>query len=623
MSHGSQPGVVLSFTPEFDVVRDTEVRLTFNLHLQAREMSTEGAEGEGRSVVSLSCVLDKSGSMSGDKLDLVKRASEFMIAQLGSRDKLGLVEYDSHVNEVIPLSKTSAAFKAESKRMVSTIEAGSCTNLSGGLFQGIQQQIDNVYIDWDTGEASPPAPTAPSAPPSDTSSVLNHRHLDDVSDTQSIASITIPAAVPLRSGLASAITGLWGRMTRHAPHPSSQHTNMRPHAFSHGPRPDQGFFFIDPHERVALFGGRAVPAKQDVEEDAVRSVFVFTDGQANEGVTDEAKLVSMVRKMVDGKKRVRVYTFGFGDDHSEELLSKLAEAGSGSYYFIEKEDNIATAFADALGGLLSVAAQNLKLTFVPAPGVVVDDVHTSFTKSEESGGATSVRIGDMLSEESKDTLIDVRLPALTNLAQGETVHYKIGHVEVTYLDVNTASTTRLQVDCIVKRSCQVATDGSNRSVSVQRARIDMVQTLEQSRTYADAGNYEASRECLAVCAKRLKALVESSSAANDAVSAGLTQVLCDDVAQALADTSTETVWRSKGKKKMNMKISSRSAQRAVVCGDEEDELIEKLMCLESAEGMKREAAGAPSPFSSVSQFSSGNQMQQRMRMMSKSFSALH
>jgi hypothetical protein len=230
----------------------------------------------------------------------------------------------------------------------------------------------------------------------------------------------------------------------------------------------------------------------------------------------------------------------------------------------------------------------------------------------------------MISEESKDTLIDVRLPALTNLAQDQTVHYKIGHVEVTYLDVNTASTTRLQVDCIVKRSCQVATDGSNRSVSVQRARIDMVQTLEQSRTYADAGNYEASRECLAACAKRLKALVESSSVANDAVSAGLTQVLCDDVAQALADTSTETVWHSKGKKKMNMKISSRSAQRAVVCdSNDEDELFDQLMCLESAEGITSESAGAPSHFRPVSQFRSGNQMQQKMRMMSKSFSSPH
>jgi hypothetical protein len=34
--------------------------------------------------------------------------------------------------------------------------------------------------------------------------------------------------------------------------------------------------------------------------------------------------------------------------------------------------------------------------------------------------------------------------------------------------------------------------------------------------------------------------VQSSSAASDAVSFGLTQVLCDDVAQALADKSTET-----------------------------------------------------------------------------------
>ncbi len=62
----------------------------------------------------------------------------------------------------------------------------------------------------------------------------------------------------------------------------------------------------------------------------------------------------------------------------------------------------------------------------------------------------------------------------------------------------------------------------------------------QSRTYADARNYAASLECLAACAKRLKALVQSSSAASDAVSFGLTQVLCDDAAQALADKSTET-----------------------------------------------------------------------------------
>ena len=53
-------------------------------------------------------------------------------------------------------------------------------------------------------------------------------------------------------------------------------------------------------------------------------------------------------------KQVKIYTFGFGSDHDEQLLSDIASAGQGSYYYVEKEDQIAAAFADALGGLLSV-----------------------------------------------------------------------------------------------------------------------------------------------------------------------------------------------------------------------------------------------------------------------------
>ena len=139
MAQGPAPRVALTFVPEFDAVRsDAEVSLTFNLHLQAPEMREEAAEGAGRSVVSLSSVLDKSGSMSGQKLDLVKRASFFMVAQLGSRDKLGVIEYDSEVHELIPLSRASAAFKTESKRMISSIEPGSCTNLRCLLWTSVR-----------------------------------------------------------------------------------------------------------------------------------------------------------------------------------------------------------------------------------------------------------------------------------------------------------------------------------------------------------------------------------------------------------------------------------------------------------------------------------------------------
>jgi Mg-chelatase subunit ChlD len=52
---------------------------------------------EHRAPVSVSLVLDKSGSMAGHKLDLVKKTTEFLVKQLGVRDYVGVVAYDSQV----------------------------------------------------------------------------------------------------------------------------------------------------------------------------------------------------------------------------------------------------------------------------------------------------------------------------------------------------------------------------------------------------------------------------------------------------------------------------------------------------------------------------------------------
>jgi hypothetical protein len=128
--------------------------------------------------------------------------------------------------------------------------------------------------------------------------------------------------------------------------------------------------------------------------------------------------------------------------------------------------------------------------------------------------------------------------------------------------------------------------------------------------------------------------VESARAANDVESAALAQVLRDDVTQARANTSTEEVWRSQGKKQMQMKISSRTHQRCVRAdSDEEEDLLQaasdnfrgmppsaRASGAQQAEtyagiGLSESNAGA---LRSVSQFRSGTKMQQKMRFMSKS-----
>jgi Ca-activated chloride channel family protein len=90
-----------------------------------------------RAPLNISLVIDRSGSMSGEKLDNVKKAVEFVIQNLNPTDYLSIVQYD---NQVEVLSQTAAVRdKADLLRKVATIRPGGSTNLSGGLLEGYNQ----------------------------------------------------------------------------------------------------------------------------------------------------------------------------------------------------------------------------------------------------------------------------------------------------------------------------------------------------------------------------------------------------------------------------------------------------------------------------------------------------
>ena len=72
-------------------------------------------------------------------------------------------------------------------------------------------------------------------------------------------------------------------------------------------------------------------------------------------------LAAMLRNSISPK----IYTFGFGNDVDDNTLNALSEEGNGQAAYIEDAESIPEAFASALGGLMSVAAQNLELTFIP------------------------------------------------------------------------------------------------------------------------------------------------------------------------------------------------------------------------------------------------------------------
>eukprot|EP00906_Rhabdomonas_costata_P017319 RCo024987 len=92
-----------------------------------------------RAPIDLCCVLDHSASMGGGKLDLLKDSMKFMIEQLKPTDRLTVVAFDNHVKTVLAPTFMTAEGKKAACKAVMGIRIGRGTNLSGGLFEGLEQ----------------------------------------------------------------------------------------------------------------------------------------------------------------------------------------------------------------------------------------------------------------------------------------------------------------------------------------------------------------------------------------------------------------------------------------------------------------------------------------------------
>jgi len=90
-------------------------------------------DGE-RPPVNLAIVLDRSGSMSGAKIEKAKEAAIAALRRLGSRDLFSLVMYDHRVETIVPVQ--SAANTEWIEGRIRSIQPGGNTALFGGVSQG-------------------------------------------------------------------------------------------------------------------------------------------------------------------------------------------------------------------------------------------------------------------------------------------------------------------------------------------------------------------------------------------------------------------------------------------------------------------------------------------------------
>jgi uncharacterized protein YegL len=412
-------------TLEYDIV---EPNKTEDLYVMAsiKAPLAESEERSTRAPIQIVCVIDKSGSMSGNNMKLVRESLVYMIDQLKSDDKLALITFSDDAQTLVPLTNMDAAGKRRARSLASDIHASGSTNLSGGIFEGLEVFKSQEVLD-------------------------------------------------------------------------------------------------------------------------VNSMILFTDGQANRGITRTEEIIKgmegYTRKLT---KPLSVFTFGFGS-HDANLLRAISEAYNGMYYFVEQIDEVPSYFGNCLGGLLTVFAQNIKLSIVPHPDVTIKRVHSHFKTNPKEPNGVELSIGDIYSEEQKDIVFEVSVKPFSDSSRQNLVT-----LELSFFNVISKEPDSMELVAVVSREISSAPRTANVALDAHRSRIKTANTIMNSITLASTGDLTGSRRMLGQLSDQLSRGPVSE----------ISTALSEDVNELMDNMRDEVTYSSRGLKLGNQMQQMHSMQRS-------------------------------------------------------------
>ena len=137
---GPPPVSAGPLTVRTDLVQDkvlvgSDGQMAVSLTLTAAPV--EPLDGAPPPQTDLVVVLDRSGSMQGQKIDDARQAVLRLVDRLTARDRLALVAYANNVETATPLTAMDDGHRRQVKAAVQAVYADGGTNLGGGLAQGI------------------------------------------------------------------------------------------------------------------------------------------------------------------------------------------------------------------------------------------------------------------------------------------------------------------------------------------------------------------------------------------------------------------------------------------------------------------------------------------------------
>ena len=101
-------------------------------------LSVDNLKSTTKAPLDLVCVIDHSGSMQGEKMELVKNTFKYLLEYLGDSDRLSIIIFNSCASRLISLVRTTSDNKQKILSALSTVQACGGTNINLGMQHALQ-----------------------------------------------------------------------------------------------------------------------------------------------------------------------------------------------------------------------------------------------------------------------------------------------------------------------------------------------------------------------------------------------------------------------------------------------------------------------------------------------------
>lgn len=238
------------------------------------------------------------------------------------------------------------------------------------------------------------------------------------------------------------------------------------------------------------------------------TVLLLSDGHANAGVTDPAKLGRIAAGARDD--RITSSTIGIGAGYDEILLNEVATSGNGSHRFAFTPDDAAAVVGEEAGDLLSKSIVNAFVRIKPADPDMLGRIGTlhnvpRWIESDANGDKVIVMpLGDLFSGESRELLVHFDVPGIAGLGLHTLAEFIIDYVTLPDL---TAQSITWPMSVNVVPGDEAAGRIPDPSVTTARLLAEATNAKREAREALDRGDSASASRMMKDQAIRLRGAI--------------------------------------------------------------------------------------------------------------------